>query len=50
MKKLFLLLCAVILSGGLFAQDSLRVSSRQPRLEDVLQVLEMNDVFIHRFD
>lgn len=50
MKKLATLLCVVALFGPLRAQDSLRVTPQPIQLEDVVDVLEMNGISIHRFD
>lgn len=50
MKKLITLLCAVALVGDLRAQDSLRVTTQTIQLEDVIDVLDMNDIHVHRFD
>lgn len=50
MKKLATLLCVVALVGTLRAQDSLRVTPQPIQLEDVVDVLEMNGISIHRFD
>lgn len=50
MKKLITLLCAVALVGDLRAQDSLRVTTQTIQLEDVIDVLDMNGISIHRFD
>lgn len=50
MKKLIALLCAVALVDPLRAQDCLRVTPQPVQLEDVVDVLEMNDIHIHRFD
>lgn len=50
MRKLIVLLCAVALVGTLRAQDSVKISSQPIQLEDVIDVLEMNDIYIHRFD
>ena len=50
MKKLIALLCVVALFGPLRAQDSLRVTPQPIQLEDVVDVLEMNGISIHRFD
>lgn len=44
------LLCVVALFGPLRAQDSLRVTPQPIQLEDVVDVLEMNGISIHRFD
>lgn len=50
MKKPATLLCVVALFGPLRAQDSLRVTPQPIQLEDVVDVLEMNGISIHRFD
>lgn len=44
------LLCAVALVGTLRAQDSMRITPQPIQLEDVIDVLEMDDIYIHRFD
>ncbi len=44
------LLCAVALVGTLRAQDSVRITPQPIQLEDVIDVLEMDDIYIHRFD
>ena len=50
MKKPATLLCVVALFGPLRAQDSLRVTPQPIQLEDVVDVLGMNGISIHRFD
>lgn len=49
-KNLIALLCAVALVGTLRAQDSVRITPQPIQLEDVIDVLEMDDIYIHRFD
>lgn len=50
MKKPATLLCVVALFGPLRAQDSVRITPQPIQLEDVIDVLEMDDIYIHRFD
>ena len=50
MKKLIALLCAVALVGTLRAQNSVKVIPQSIQLEDVVDVLDMNNIYIHRFD
>ncbi len=47
---MIVLLCAVALVGTLRAQDSVRITPQPIQLEDVIDVLEMDDIYIHRFD
>ncbi len=50
MKRFLLILLTCLLWEGSQAQDSVRIAPQPPQVDDILQVLEINDTYVNRFD
>ena len=50
MKRIFTTVAALVISLASWAQDSLKIGSEEPQMEDVLTLLDAMDIYMYRFN